>query len=79
MIGLTPEAEIALLSYHKLKPVFTGKVIHLIVVGIIDQAVFTINEDPVEASAVNDALGKWGRGVSEHERAGRVTDEQELT
>jgi len=58
---------------------FRRKTIHLIVVGIIDQTVFSINENPVEASTVNNALGEWGRGVSEHEPAGRVTDEHELT
>jgi hypothetical protein len=39
-------------------------VTNLIVVGVIDQAMFTVDQDPVETSWVDDAFSKRGRGVS---------------
>jgi len=43
-------------------------VTNLVVIRIIDQTVFSINEDPVESSTVDDTLGKWCRGVSARKR-----------
>ena len=65
MIGLTPEWEIALLSYHQPCTEERG-VTHLVVIRVIDKTVLAINEDPVESSRVNDGLGQWGRGVSKN-------------
>jgi hypothetical protein len=71
MIGLTPEWEIALLSYHQ--PRTRCRVItHFVVIRVIDQTVLSINEDPVKSSTVDDTLGKWCRGVSDGKQTARA-------
>jgi hypothetical protein len=63
MIGLTPVDEIALLSYHQLYHLLRGTT-HLIVVRVIDQTMLSVNQDPVESTRVNDALGQWSGRVA---------------
>ena len=65
-----PRSRNSIVELSSAQHYFRRKTIHLIVVGIIDQTVFSINKDPVEASTVDNALGEWGRGVSEHQPTG---------
>jgi hypothetical protein len=71
MIGLTPEWEIALLSYYQPSTGWRG-VTDLVVIRVIDQTVLSINEDPVKSSTVDDTLGKWCRGVSDGKQTARA-------
>lgn len=41
-----------------------GRLTYFIVVRVVDETVLAINEDPVKAASVDDALCQWRRGVS---------------